>query len=241
MRIAVISDVHSAAAPFRTALADARAQGFDQLLLLGDLFTYGVDPIECSEIAISAIEKDHALLIGGNHDQLYVDLGEANSAYFDKLPDWIRESVEWTWGKLGNTWPSQLDWIPEWTSGSVFFAHANPFGYGDWTYLANEELQASAATTLRERGYSAGIFGHLHRTRFFRDEYGTEVHVVDSVGQPRSKGENGPSWAVVEITGQNVSIETRQIPFDTDTHCSQIQAVSGLSDMTKSKLCGFYQ
>ncbi len=241
MRIAVISDVHSAAAPFRKALADARAEGFDQMLLLGDMFTYGVDPAECRALAIEAIEQDGALLIGGNHDQLYVDLDTQNSAYFDRLPDWIQESVEWTWRELGEEWPSKLNWIEEWEAGGVLFAHANPFGYGDWTYLSNEEVQARAAKILRERGFQAGIFGHLHRPRDYRDDYGTQVHVVDSVGQPRSKGESGPSWTMVEIENDKVSVSTHEIAFDTDKHCLAIQAVSGLSDTTKSKLCGFYQ
>ncbi|MEL7190349.1 MAG: metallophosphoesterase family protein [Pseudomonadota bacterium] len=241
MRVAVISDVHSAAAPFRTALEDARSHGFDQLLLLGDLFTYGVDPVECMELSIGAIENDGALLIGGNHDQLYVDLKQQNSTYFEKLPDWIRESVEWTWQELGEDWPETLEWLPEWASGKAFFAHANPFGFGDWTYLANEEVQARAALALRERGYSAGIFGHLHRSRYFRDDHGTEVHVVDSIGQPRSKGGKSPSWTMVEITGSDVSVEHHQIEFDAAAHCSAIQAISRLSDATKSKLCGFYQ
>lgn len=241
MRIAVISDVHSAAAPFRKALANARAEGFDQMLLLGDLFTYGVDPTECMDLAIEAVEKDGAFLIGGNHDQLYIDMLEKRSAYFDKLPDWIKESVEWTWRELGEAWPQKLEWIPEWAWGTVFFAHANPFGYGDWTYLSNPELQAAAAKTLRERGFTAGIFGHLHRERFYSDNHGIEVHVVNSVGQPRSKGEQSPSWTMVEVQNGDLSVETRVIPFDAETHCSAIQAVSGLSDATKTKLCGFYQ
>ncbi|MEM6909031.1 MAG: metallophosphoesterase family protein [Pseudomonadota bacterium] len=241
MRIAVISDVHSVAAPFRRALADARSEGFDQLILLGDLFTYGVDPTECMDLAIEAIDQDGAFLVGGNHEQLYVDMRERRSAYFDKLPDWIRESVEWTWRELGETWPNRLEWIPEWAWGSLLFAHANPFGYGDWTYLSNDELLAAAAKTLRERGFRAGLFGHLHRPKHYRDETGTEVYVVNSTGQPRSKPKGVASWTMVELTGGKLTVEDRPIPFDVETHCAGIHAVNDLSSDTKTMLCRFYR
>ena len=241
MRIAVISDVHSAAGPFRTALSDARSEGFDQLILLGDLFTYGVDPGECLDLALEAIEDDDALFVGGNHDQLYIDLGTRRSSYLDQLPDWIRESVEWTWSELGERWPAQLESIPEWAWGTVLFAHANPFGYGNWTYLADEDRLEEAAVTLRERGFGAGIFGHLHRPKYHRDAFGTEVHVVNSIGQPRSKTGPGPSWTMVSIDSGNLALEARPVSFDAQAHCSNIAAVAGLSAQTKSRLCGFYQ
>ncbi len=241
MRIAVISDVHSNIAPFRQALKDARQEGFDQLILLGDLFTYGVDPCACRDLALEAIDRDGAFLVGGNHEQLYIDLRDRRSAYIDKLPEWIRELVEWTWGELGEEWPLRLEWIPEWAWGSVLFAHANPFGYGDWTYLSDETLLSTAASKLRERGFRAGIFGHLHRAKFYRDEDGTEVHVVNSVGQPRSRHQTQPAWAFVEIVGGKLSVSKRPIEFDRNAVQTGIHAISGLSSDTKSMLCRFYQ
>jgi len=241
MRIAVISDVHSAAIPFRRALADARAEGFDQLLLLGDLFTYGVDPGACRELAIEAIDRDGAFLVGGNHEQLYIDLRDRRSAYIDRLPDWIRESIEWTWQELGEEWPPQLNWIAEWAWDDALFAHANPFGFGDWTYLADEELLSAAAIRLRERGFRYGIFGHLHREKFFRDQHGIEVHVVDSVGQPRSGQGAKPSWAMIESKSGELRVDIRPIEFDRHAHQSAIHHAEGLSPETKSMLCRFYQ
>jgi len=81
VRIAVISDIHSAYAPFAKALSDARAAGFDQLILLGDMFTYGLEPAECAELAAEAISKDGAVLVGGNHDQLYIEMKNGQTDY----------------------------------------------------------------------------------------------------------------------------------------------------------------
>jgi len=240
MRIAVISDVHSTAAPFRIALEEAREEGFDQLVLLGDLFTYGIDPGECLDLALEAIDRDGACLVGGNHEQLYIDLRDQRSGYVDRLPEWIRESVEWTWRELGEAWPAGLEWVQEWTSGPLLMAHANPFGYGDWTYLADEKRLRRAAETLRDRGFCWGVFGHLHRPQFFRNRDGVEVHVVNSVGQPRSGPTAEPSWTMIELCGSKLTIEDRRVDLNISAVRSRIHAAAGLSTTTKSMLCRFY-
>ena len=241
MRIAVISDIHSVADTFRAALEDARREGFDQMVILGDLFTYGVDPVECADLAIEAIERDDALLIAGNHDKLYLDLERSCSSYFDRLPDWIMESAQWTWSQLGERWPRKLEAIHEWAWDGLLLAHANPFGFGDWTYLSSPDLLARAADVLRQRGFRAGIFGHLHREATYRDDFGTLVHIVDSTGQPRRKGFRGTSWTMVEVSETQVDIQTRALPFDRQRMQEQIRMVPNLSSATKTKLCGFYQ
>jgi predicted phosphodiesterase len=240
MRIAVISDVHAAQAPFAAALSAARAAGFDQLILLGDLFTYGVAPVECAELAFEAMDKDGALLIGGNHDQLYVDLEQGERDYYNRLPDWIRESVEWTWGALGEQWPDALPYIPEWRSGDLLMAHANPFGYGDWTYLSNATSLSRAADVCSEQGVRYGVFGHLHRAMNHSSPK-AEIHVIGSVGQPRSRDDQVPHWAMLELTDDSLTVTRHDVPFDAAAHCADIRRRPSLSDSTKAKLCGFFE
>ena len=240
MRIAVISDIHAALAPFRQALSAARSEGFDQLILLGDLFTYGVDPAGCAELAAEAVERDRAVLIGGNHDQLYVDIATGGSDYVDGLPDWIRESVDWTWERLGRSWPRQLDWQEEWSRDGLLLAHANPFGYGDWTYLSDEPKLAQAAEILENRGYRWGVFGHLHRERSYCSPSGVEVHVVGSTGQPRDRDNPEPQWAMIDLHDGAMSLTRNKIPFDRTAHRFAIAAEPGLSDHTKEMLCRYF-
>lgn len=239
MRIAVISDIHAAHQPFAAALEAARRAGFDQLILLGDLFTYGVDPVECGDLAREAIEQDGAMLVGGNHDQLYIDMKDNQLDYFNRLPDWIRESVEWTWAKLGREWPATLKCIDEWSHGPLLLAHANPFGYGDWTYLSNETLLKKAALQCTERGYRYGVFGHLHRCSSYRDDH-AEIHIVGSTGQPRSREDPAPSWAMIDLSDDAFSITRHYIDFDSEAHVAAIRNVGELSDKTKNMLCGYY-
>lgn len=240
MRIAVISDVHSAYKPFLTALSDARAAGFDQLILLGDLFTYGVQPEQCAVLAAEAIAHDGAILIGGNHDQLYVDFERGDTAYFDRLPDWIRESVEWTWQRLGQRWPDALQWQTEWSTGELFMAHANPFGYGDWTYLSSETEMARAAKTCAETGFRFGVFGHLHRTLQYADD-NAEIHVVGSIGQPRSVDDRIPQWAMLDLQGETLTVTRHNIAFDAVAHCDELRRHPDFSESTRNKLCGFFE
>jgi predicted phosphodiesterase len=240
VRIAVISDIHAAHQPFVRALADARSIGFDQLILLGDLFTYGLEPCECAETAAETIAKDGALLIGGNHDQLYLDLERQENGYYLKLPSWIRESVDWTWLMLGEAWPKSLPCIAEWQSGDLFMAHANPFGYGDWTYLSNKAALDKAADICAKRGFRHGVFGHLHRDHHHVTP-NAEIHVVGSIGQPRSRDDPAPHWNMIDVTRDHFSLVRHDVEFDAAAHCAAIRRHPAFSTDTKQQLCGFFE
>lgn len=240
MKIAVISDIHSAYAPFNEAVKDARKEGVDKIVILGDLFTYGVDPVRCTELTDELISKDSAILIEGNHDLIYRELDCGGGEYYNSLPGWIRESVDWTWNELGCNWPFRDQYMPEWDVGSLLLAHANPFGFGDWTYLSNTQYMEKAASICAERGYRFGVFGHLHRSNFYRSHI-AELHVVGSIGQPRSQQDVTPSWAIIDFDGDHFSLEHRQVKFDRKAHCASIWNTKSLSVATKVKLCRYFQ
>jgi Calcineurin-like phosphoesterase superfamily domain len=240
VRIAVISDVHAAHAPFAAALSAARGAGFDQLILLGDMFTYGMNPVECADLAFNAIDKDGAVLIGGNHDQLYIDLEHGQRDYYDRLPDWIRESVEWTWDCLGKQWPDTLPCVAEWRTADLLLAHANPFGYGDWTYLSNEDSLGRAASVCAEQGVRYGVFGHLHRA-VNHSSPAADIHVIGSIGQPRSRDDQVPHWAMLDLTDEGLTVTRHNVPFDATAHCAEIRCHPALSEKTKTKLCGYFE
>ncbi|MBB3862571.1 putative phosphodiesterase [Novosphingobium hassiacum] len=239
MRIAVISDIHAAALPFRKALIDARAAGFDQLILLGDLLTYGIEPQLCLDLAREAISKDRAVLIGGNHDLLYQDLSLGRSQYASAMPEWLQESVYWTMGRIGNRWPVDIPWSESWTYDEAFFAHANPFGFGDWTYMRDEQDLERAAARLAVLGFRWGIFGHLHRPVSYRSN-GVAIHVVGSIGQPRSREHPCPQWAMVHVNDATLTIQSHPVAFDATAQRTSIQATSALSQATRDILCGYF-
>ena len=64
MRYAIMSDVHANPTALKTALADAREQGADKILCLGDVVGYGPDPEE----AVALCRDSFDVTLMGNHD-----------------------------------------------------------------------------------------------------------------------------------------------------------------------------
>jgi predicted phosphodiesterase len=241
LKIAILSDVHSVASNFEIALNDARAEGFDHLVILGDLLTYGVEPQRTLDLAIEATVRDEAILICGNHDQMYLDYFQGRLSYFNGLPDWIKESVRWTCDRIDQTvLLSKLTWLEEWTVGNLIVAHANPFGYGDWSYLTDSVVGLEAAKVLNKRGFLFGVFGHVHRAnRFDFDNLGTVV-TVGSLGQPRYQSVNRAEYAMVSANTDRIAVEHRTIESDWSTHLAAINETS-MSEPTKNRLSSFFK
>ena len=237
LKVAVLSDVHSAAEHYREALCAARAEGFDRLVILGDLFTYGPDPVEVLQLTTRAIELDAALLVRGNHDELYL-----GGAYVPEgAASWVTETVNWTRESLAARADdiAGLPWVEEAELGGVLFAHANPFGYGDWTYLRDDLSMNAACHALRKRGFRAGVFGHVHRFRR-HCAAGAQAITVGSVGQPRDRSSPIGEWAVVTAGTGKLEVERRPIALDWAPMIERIRSTT-LSEHTKDRLCQFYR
>ena len=239
MKLAILSDIHSAADHYEAGLAAARAEGFDRLIILGDLFTYGPEPARVMDLTLDAIDRDGAVLIAGNHDQMYLELAAGHSDYAPRLQEWIRESVEWTVTKLDSA-PSlhDLPWQEEWSADGVLIAHANPFGFGDWTYLTDDDRFERACVTLSERGFGFGLFGHTHRFRVYEASDGTRAATVGSIGQPRTRGSPTSEWALLTI-GDTVELDRRVIDLGWGKLQADIRA-SSLSPATQQRLCEYF-
>ncbi|WP_205479943.1 metallophosphoesterase family protein [Sphingomonas arenae] len=233
MKLAFLSDVHSAAAPFSAALKAARQEGFDQLIILGDLLTYGPEPERSVDLARDAVERDRATLIMGNHDALYLE----PDGYDRPLPDWIRESVEWTRSRVAPEAMAALPWQQQRQVGDLLIAHANPFGGGDWSYLRTNEDLAKASQALVAAGFHAGVFGHVHRFAERQDH--AAVYTVGSLGQPRSGRDLRPQWAMGELKPGRFRLEPRPFHHDWSEHCAALRN-TGMSASTVDQLCRFF-
>ncbi|MGH8542179.1 MAG: metallophosphoesterase family protein [Gammaproteobacteria bacterium] len=264
-RVAVISDVHGNARAYAAALALARRRGFDRLVILGDLLTYGCDPAPVLELTREAIERDGALLIKGNHDQIYADLARGELSYYSMLPDWLRETVDWTAEAIvGADLEAMFVWLDRWEWDDALFAHANPFAYGDWTYLNGAAAFARASRALVDARRSFGVFGHTHRPKIVevdesgesrvvsslgegalaivhrRDRNGCLATLVDpgSIGQPRSREKASTMLFLTRGTAE-LEIELLPVSYDVAAHKRAILGTA-LSETTKAKLLGFF-
>ncbi len=237
MRIAAFTDIHAQSDALRSALAAARRQGFDLLLILGDLLTYGVDPVGTLELVQEAAARDGAVLLAGNHDLLY-RAGDPGEDYRTALPDWLRESIEWTAARVPDGAMDTFDWRPSWSEGPLFAAHANPYAFGDWRYIRTIEDAQDAAAALQARGHRFGLFGHVHRLRRFDGDAATVVTLA-SLGQPRDALDQEPCWAMVDLEGDTMTVTPHAVDFDRQAHMRAIRA-TGLSPATQERLCRFF-
>ena len=238
MRIAIVTDIHSVHDTLADALTDARAEGYDVLLVLGDLLTYGIAPVETLDLVHEAVERDGAVLVAGNHDAIYLDLAAGDCPYLASAPDWLRETVEWTASRLPAGAMAAFDWREGWSAGSLLAAHANPYPFGDWRPLNHPDEAEAAAATLLNRGFRHGVFGHTHRAARFECTDAT-IFTLGSLGQPRDRRDPRLRWTMVELADDQVSVDARILPFDRRRHLDAIRRTS-LSAATQDRLCGFF-
>ncbi len=236
-RIAVLTDIHALSATLASALSAARAEGFDAMLILGDLLTYGVRPAETLDLVQDAVDQDGAILLSGNHDLLYTADADA-VAYAASLPDWLRESIDWTARRVPAGVMDSFAWQNDWAQGSLFAAHANPYPFGDWRYIRSAADAQAASPALAERGYRFGLFGHSHRMRRYDCDTET-IFTLASLGQPRDDRDRTPRWAMVTLDQQHVTVESRPVSFNTEDHMKAIHATS-MTASTRERLCRFF-
>lgn len=255
MRFIVLGDIHANAIALEAALDAARAIGFDRLILLGDLFTYGVEPRAVFELTLEAQERDEALLLIGNHDEFYLDHGDRTREYRSRLPAWIRESVDWTERQLEGLELDALEWLECHEQAGAFFAHANPFAFPDWRYLNTEAEYREAAIALSGRGHQFSVVGHTHRQKIVKlveDEVvfsGSESLTIPtrdgvicvnagSVGQPRNT-EKRSYLLRLDLHDDEADIEFVPLHYDVGRTRALVRA-SGFSGTTVDRLLGFY-
>ena len=258
MRVAVIGDVHANAVALQGALKIADEGVYDQLIFLGDLLTYGADVVETLELIRDRLATGNTVLLRGNHDALYRDLLKGISTYYNQLPVWIKESVMWTLDQLPFDIWSQLSFKEEYKIQEFLFSHANPFGPEKWGYLNTKAEHACAAEALLERGLRVGVFGHTHRTKWYRysSEFGGfesnlcgeldfhAVHVLNagSIGQPRDRA-NTASYVLWLTIGSDCatpsSFELQKFNWDVARYMKRV-AVSGQSAETLTRISAFF-
>lgn len=250
MLIAVIGDVHANARALGAALDETERRGFDLRVLTGDVLTYGIDVMETLDLVSDALSKPRTLLLRGNHDQAYDMLLSGRET---DIAGWVRRHLEWTLGRMSATHWRSLPFKDQHTAAGIFFAHANPFGRYDWSYLNDEREHARAAARLGGCGLRAGVFGHTHRPRLYdvvRAAFlptdtaqavvvdGTAVANAGSVGQPRG---SSPREVVLWIEADVAEVSYTFVPlvYDVAAHRRAISESSLPVDLRERCLSYF--
>jgi predicted phosphodiesterase len=84
-KVAVISDIHANANALTVALKKIQSTGVDMTIVLGDVLTYGCQPIEVIN-KLKQYKKENAVVfIKGNHDQFYFNLRKGMTLMKNKM------------------------------------------------------------------------------------------------------------------------------------------------------------
>lgn len=77
MRYYLVSDIHSYYTQFTAALTEAgyfEDEGEKRLVILGDLFDRGPEPLELMDFILERLDSEKLILIRGNHEDLFIKL-----------------------------------------------------------------------------------------------------------------------------------------------------------------------
>ena len=250
MLIAVIGDIHANARALVAALKRTERAGFDLRVLLGDVLTYGVDVAQTVDLVAEAASHPGTVLLRGNHDQAYDRLlaGEEPA-----IGGWVRRHLDWTAERVPAAQWRSLPFVDAHVAEGIFFAHANPFGQGDWTYLNDEAEHRRAAGRLERGAWRAGVFGHTHRPRLYDARAaaflpiptsgrplgaGTRVANAGSIGQPRG---SGPREVVlrIEVAPAATTWSFDPLDYDVAAHCRAISG-SSLPPEVRDRCLGYF-
>lgn len=255
--LAILSDIHGNVRALRAAADDIAVRRPDAVVVLGDLLTYGCEPLATLEELQALAARVPLWLVRGNHDDFYFSAGQVPP--LNQLPRFVQESIQWTLHALAENDPRErfvLDWHRQLTMGPILFTHANPFPYGDWSYLNTEPELLRAGARLWADGYRVGVFGHTHRRAAVivgnhsvtplppslplpaPSPDGTVVILnPGSVGQPRG---SLSSMMYMRRGSDGFLMEFVDLDYDVAGHVDALEA-AGLTAETTARLVGFFE
>lgn len=249
MNFAVVGDIHAnifaldACLDSLTKFQNNRDFEFDKIFFIGDLLTYGTHINDTLEKLISFSLKNNVEFILGNHDEMYHQLIiRQESSYFDKLPDWIKLSVDLTLEKLDKKLYQSIKMNKFYILGQSLICHANSLildsSYKNkWTYIDSLESYKEEAERLKGLNFKLAVYGHTHRRKiFFKKKYNKILFnekpnfetftfnlnkssnlIINSgsIGQPRSLNDLDCAWLFINEDNNN-TYQIKYINFEYD-------------------------
>jgi diadenosine tetraphosphatase ApaH/serine/threonine PP2A family protein phosphatase len=235
--IAVISDIHANLEALEATLADARREGVDKIVCLGDIVGYGADPNRCVEI----IHEVAAGSVLGNHDAAALD--ERGAENFNAV---ARMAIQWTREQMT---PENLEILRktplQYVADGALYVHSSPEDPNQWNYVLTETDARAAFDCCDE---FICFIGHSHvPVRLLLMDGSLEVVPdsnltvpsggralvnVGSVGQPRD-GNWRASYVLFDPKSRQVT--SRRVEYDRETAMAKILA-AGLPEILAHRL-----
>jgi diadenosine tetraphosphatase ApaH/serine/threonine PP2A family protein phosphatase len=241
MRYLVLSDIHANLEALDAVLGTA-GEGWDAVLVLGDLVGYGADP---NAVVERVRDIGNATVIRGNHDK--VGAGLESVAGFNHL---ARQAIVWTTTALtgpNRDWVAALPTGPAVVDPTVEICHGSPFDEDVYIF---DDLDARRSFAVMRRPLC--IFGHTHVPSVFQFDidlrqmppprgpehrislYPNSRYLVNcgAVGQPRD-GDPRAAYGVVDTADQSVTIH--RVAYDVGTAQAKILR-AGLPEVLAQRL-----
>jgi diadenosine tetraphosphatase ApaH/serine/threonine PP2A family protein phosphatase len=240
--IAIFTDIHANRQAFEACLAQARANGAQRNVILGDIVGYGADP-EWTVGTVMNLVGEGALAVRGNHDNAVGDPRERLNAEG-------QAAIEWTRNELGRTAREFLAGLPlTLNEDDRLYVHAEASKPRSWRYVlgTDDAMQSMNATSA-----AITLCGHVHRPMLytfgqtgkmtaFRPVAGTAIPllpgrrwlaVLGSVGQPRD-GDPAACYAIFDTERRLLTY--CRAPYDIEEAANRIRK-QGLPDWLAERL-----
>ncbi len=231
MLIAVFADIHANRQAFSACLAQARDQGAQRIVLLGDYVGYGADPDWAVTTVMDLVEQG-AVAVLGNHDSAVGNPRE-------QLNVEAKMVIEWTRGELGAAQRQFLASLPlTRNDGDRLYVHAEASNPKSWIYVTGVK---EAADSISATAAHVTFCGHIHQPAIytmsatakmtaFTPITGAPIQllqgrrwlaVLGSVGQPRD-GNPAAAYAMLDTDRQEITY--CRAPYDVDQAAAAIRA-----------------
>ena len=158
MRYLILTDIHANLEALETCLKDARARGYDESLVLGDIVGYGPDP---NAVIESIRELKPKAIVRGNHDKVALGMNQADGfhAAARAAAHWMLESLT----DQNREWLVALPMGPTIIDGDLEICHGAPFDEDAYIFDELDARHAFEAATA-----PVCFYGHTHFAVVFR-------------------------------------------------------------------------
>ena len=254
MRYLVMSDIHGNLQALDAVIGDARAAGFDAVLVLGDLVGYGADP---EAVVDTVMALTPTAIVRGNHDRVAAGLTSAKNFH-----DQARAAIEWTRRELSPSALKALTDLPEGpidVAPGLMICHGAPFDEDHYIFDTGDASRALGFDVRTGEPATLCLYGHTHVPAAFAASRRRSVEVLlpdpdaadeargqvlpwdrargmlvnfGSVGQPRD-GDPRAAYGIVDTDHSRLSF--RRVDYDIKTAQQRIIA-AGLPERMARRL-----
>ncbi len=232
MKVAIISDIHANLEALEAVLKDIKLQGISEVLALGDIVGYGVDPYDC----ISCLQQHKIMSVQGNHDYM-----AAANTYPSTISSIAKQSLEWTHKSLSSKSKKYLIKLPliHRVSAQLVLTHASLYEPEQWHYLKEGQHEV-IANHFSGQMSSICFVGHTHIPGIIKKDSKSQkisyLHDVSikldlaqqyiinpgSVGFSRDKDLRA-SYVTIELDDKYAQVNFHRIDYDRSTTLKKLK------------------